>query len=187
MNLLGTTVITIFTSIAINLLIELVPFLAKKKAELLLELGSYKSQFTFAKLHEARSEVIREVYKKIVHTERVMSVFVSPLKHQGESIEKMEAEAAESIDSLVSYYLENKIVLPDTVSKKIDTIVDKFKDNYFSYQTNWRDYLDLSDSLNRTAIKSVHREMKKSWESMKTEIPTIKSELESELRGLMGE
>ncbi|HCT30307.1 MAG: hypothetical protein UU64_C0024G0009 [candidate division WWE3 bacterium GW2011_GWF2_41_45] len=157
----------------------------KYKNELSIELE--KSKVTFNNLHSKRINIISNLYKKLVAVNNSLASMTKPLQLAGEPAKEEKLKTAiDDYNNFLHYFDDHRIYFSEPVAKKIDDIVDSFRGvclDYDCYYPAYKQSLDASDGAN---AKDYHAELVKAWNKVKNDIPTIRLELESELRKIIG-
>ncbi|HBS85467.1 MAG: hypothetical protein A2W91_16805 [Bacteroidetes bacterium GWF2_38_335] len=144
-------------------------------------------QIQYSKLHEKRSEVIENLYKKLVNLHNLVLEQMAPIKLVIENLEKENLERAKNLDysynDFFKYYQETKIYFkPETC-----IILDKIRLLYFNNIWDYNEYYFLKKGNTPESIIQEYREKsKKASDFVRTEVPKVIEQLEFEFRQLLG-
>lgn len=150
--------------------------LEKFKADLEKEIIKHKTKFET--LHTERANVIKEVYKRIVKTQRAFESLIKPLQLAGEPSEEEKTKLlTEEFNALANYYTENRLFFNEELAQEVDKLLKKFLDiwHQWGYARNLR-------QMNEPNVK----EWGKAWDQVKDEIPPIKRTIENKFRDIIG-
>jgi len=182
MNLLETLSITAIFSTAFVLIIRKLieqffsKDLEKFKSELQKELIKHRTKFEI--LHAERANVIKEVYRKIVKTQRAFESLIKPLQLAGEPTEEEKTKIlADEFNSLASYYRENRLFFNEALAQEIDKLLQKFIEIW----NQW----EYTKDLQQIGQPNVN-EWSKAWDKVKDEIPPIQKAIENRFRDTIG-
>jgi len=143
-----------------------------------LEKEAIQFKIRYEKLHSERAEVIKEVYKKIVRTNRSFHSLMNPMQWAGEPTEEEKGKkAASEINSLVDFYEENRIFFEEKLAGEIDELLKKFRDPWIQF--------DYSKYKTESKHKDVE-EWNKAWKQISEDIPVIKKLIEKRFRDIIG-
>jgi hypothetical protein len=131
------------------------------------------------RLHLKRSEILSDLYKKIVDLDFAMADLTRVFKTVKEDYEKEEAERIETVrlsyNDFLKYYQGHKFYFREETCKILDELVN----NYFS--VFW-DYTYKK----RTSVFDPEM-AKRPYDKMQTDIPIVKKQIESDFRKYFGE
>ena len=139
---------------------------------------AFEHQFRFSKLHEKRAEVMAELYRLLVVTEKDCQRFTLDVVLSNEDqqhIEELLRAAAKSADKLKSYFGVNQIYFDESLCVVLKSFVDEsFKVAVYYYESS-----EKISAREKDALKNF-------WDKSMNEIPLIKREIENNFRMLMG-
>jgi hypothetical protein len=139
-----------------------------------LEKITIEHQIRYAKLHEERAHVIKEVYRKIAVAEKWMKEYVTPIDLGGlPPIEERSKRAAESANEFVDYYKENKIFLNNDICKLLDEIHKCIAEAWIKFNQKDR-------------VRPDKDYWGDSWQTITEKLPQIKEKLENDFRNILG-
>jgi hypothetical protein len=182
MNLFETLgIATIFSTALVLIIRKLIEQffskdLEKFKSELEKELIKHRTKFEI--LHAERANVIKEVYRKIVKTQRAFESLIKPMQLAGEPTEKEKTKIlAYEFNGLASYYTENRLFFNEALAQEIDKLLQKFIEIW----NQWGYMKDLQQ-IGQPNVK----EWSKAWDRVKDEIPPIQKAIEDKFRDIIG-
>lgn len=145
-----------------------------------LEMQSVKFSIRYEKLHSERIIVIKEVYKKIVRTNKSFSSLMNPLQLVEElpEVEKGKV-AAKDANELTEYYEENRIFFDEKLAEEIDSLLSEFKIAWSEFQAS-RISKELRDG------KIMLNQWSNAWKQIERKVPEIKKQLENKFRNILG-
>jgi hypothetical protein len=140
-----------------------------------LQATQFERQTPFAHLHERRAEVIVDLNKRLVRTQRELASLVHPLQEAGEPpIAEKAKVAAEAGNAFNEFFNENRIFLDEPLCERIDELSR-------SLFHAWRDF-NPQDHRSDVRMKA----WQAAWKRMEEEIPPIRREIETRLREILG-
>jgi len=151
--------------------------LEKFKYNLEKETISYKTKFE--KLHTERALVIKEIYKKIVITQRAFISLTHPFQPAGSPSEEERAkDAAQKANELTFYFEENRIYFEEDLAIELNEFMKKLREiwyefNQFEYERGNKPYRKI-EAWN------------KAWDKAEKDIPEIKKKIEKRFRTIIG-
>lgn len=141
-----------------------------------LQLAAFEHQTRFTKLHEKRAEVIAELYKRLVKTERGLRLVLDtipglPPEHL---LEETLRPVLDSIPDFSSYFEMNSIYLDGNVCGKLKDLNDEFQ----MALAGTLYYLEEDPGSTRG--------WEIAFETLTEKIPPIKESIEREFRKMLG-
>lgn len=147
------------------------------------DIEKYKNELnkhfeTYKTLHSERVNVIKNIYKKIERTHRILESLIKPLQSAAElSQEEKQKIFAQNFNDLSEYYGENRIFFQEEIAQEIDSIIKQ-------YHEVWRHW-GFVNALREDEKKST-KEWGRAWDKLKENVPDTKKKLERSFRELMG-
>jgi hypothetical protein len=135
----------------------------------------------FSRLHEEQANAIKELYARLVKAESAIQHAADPMR-EPESYPAGLQIAAESGNRFRNYFSENRILFSEELADLVDSIWLKLKEAYCGIE-DWHDALD-SPPPNR-ALGSPDR-IAIARKILKTDLPVLKSKMETEFRQILG-
>lgn len=130
------------------------------------------------RLHVRRSQVLEEIYKRIVILDFAMqemtNLFKQVMKDYEEEEKKRIEKAGNAYNNFLQYYKEHKIFFTNHTCEILDNLVKKFFDSLWDYS-----YYKGSTDLDL-------EKKKEAYQNIKSEIPKVKEEIEKEFRTYIG-
>lgn len=144
-----------------------------------LKTEGYEHEIRFARLHERRVEVVAELYRKLVESERAFAAWVSPLQEAGEPSKGEKGRvAAEAGNAFRSLFLENRIWLDEELCAQIAD----FDRHLFETSVRFTTY-SPDDPLSRTEYLEA---WKKAWDRVREDVPPLRELIERRFREMLG-
>lgn len=129
-------------------------------------------------MHAERANVIKEVYKRIVKTQRAFESLIRPLQLVGEPTqEEKTKQLADQFNDLSNYYAENRLFFGEELAQEIDGLLKKFMDIWHQ----WNYAKDLREGRTPDV-----KEWGRAWDQVKGEVPLIKESIEKGFRDIIG-
>lgn len=161
--------------------------LEEAKSELLKQSENYKIKAV--KLHEARVEVIKNIYAQLSALSD--SVFLLVIAGSGDSSENKKIEEFyNQYYSLRFEFNKNKIFFSEELSSSLNELIKKIHSSLF----NFKCVIERSESIvNQSTIKEIeynNKERRDHWDLaakiIEKEVPSLMEALESEFRKVLG-
>lgn len=151
-----------------------------------LEILRLENQIVFSQLHERRSIVIENLYKKLITLDNNLYNLTIPLKY-GNDLEKEEFErrsrATEAFNEFNSLYNESRIYFENRTCEILDKLRSDIKKHLNDYTE--KDFLKLLGSEPSELRESILK-ASKVWDKVRTELPQALHLLEDEFRRILG-
>ena len=142
-----------------------------------LEKEAHKERTRFEKLHAERAEVIKEIYSRIVRTQRAFESLMKPIIWTGETSEEEKSkELTSEFNGLSDFYGQNRIFLEESLATEIDNLLTKWLDIWYQ----WMEVKDIQRS------GQAAKKWNEAWDKVKSEIPPVKKSIEDRLRAILG-
>jgi len=149
-----------------------------EKFKLNLEKEAFSYRVRFEKMHAERAEVTKNLYMKIVATERSFYDFMHIVQRGGDEDQKKKGPiAAKTANDMTKYYDENKIFFTEKEAEKIEKLMDKFKEIWNTFE---------GSQFKKAQNLSYVDDWDKAWTQIKTEIPKIRKVIEKRFRNVIG-
>lgn len=173
-------------------------FLGKKSIEAFLQgrVESYKNNLEriasentikFQNLHSERAETIKVLYEKLAILDDTLYSALRPFQLVSETtLEDKVKSLSVQFNELREYFLPKRIFFENNLCELIDTILETAKGVFFDITTHPVDIKDTSYKYDRELLKERHQFWEKSREIHKSEITSLKTQLENEFRKLLG-
>lgn len=143
-----------------------------------LEREAIRFKIRYEGLYGERALVTKEVYKRLVKTERAFRSLMSPIQFRGEKNREDKAGVVtEKADALQDYFFENRIFFEEEVASKIDELLDEF-------WSAWIRFLDSAES--KEAGEPHGAELKEARKVVNDRIPPLKKAIEQKFRSIVG-
>jgi hypothetical protein len=143
-----------------------------------LEREAFSYQVRYEKMHAERAEVIKNLYIRIVTTERSFYDFMHIFQRGGDDDQKKKGPiAAKAANDMTEYYDKNKIFFTEKEAEKIEKLMDKFKEIWNTFESS-----QFKKAQNLVYVD----DWDKSWNQIKTEIPKIRNVIEKRFRKVIG-
>jgi len=160
----------------------------KYKTEL--EKIKFEHEVKFAKLHEERALVIKELFSKLVTAENSFGSFVAIFEPVGQLPKEEKGKiAAEDFNNFVEYYRLNEIYFSDEISELFYKIINEIRDAWYKF-VMYPSYKKTEHFLPDPQLAEL--EKKKidnwiaAWKTTKEDLPPLKKKLKRELQKLLG-
>jgi len=135
----------------------------------------------FSRLHEEQADAIKELYVRLVHAESALQQAADPMR-KPEDFHSALKSAAETGNLFRKSFTENRILFSEELADLVDSIWRQLKEAYYGIE-DWQNALDspppsrASGSPDRIAVAR---------RIMKTDLPELKSKMETEFRQILG-
>ena len=157
-----------------------------EKFKAALKRAAFEHQTRYAKLHDERAEIIKELYSRLVSMSKSCQLAMSPSPTQGVQPQgEKDRTAIRDTNEFIDYYQRNRIIFGKDTCAIIDDIVDKVL-------RAWRDFLAKDNAALEPTIIAGLDVMRKaalwanSWETISDAVPAAKQKLEDDFRKLLG-
>ncbi len=135
----------------------------------------------YLKLHHDRSQVIRELYSRLVKMQRSMASFMKPFQTVGEQSQDEKADVArEDANAFIEYYQMNSIFFQKEICELLDDINKRFLEVWVDFTSYLGEPHDSQERIEK------RKAWTNAWEVITEKIPEIESELRDEFRKLLG-
>jgi hypothetical protein len=129
---------------------------------------AFRKESRFGRLHEKRAEVVAEVYKWLARMNAVAGQYVSPLLEKNDAKDKIREELGETWKKLGEAYYDNRLYLPERITKSIDAIMEGL-----------RDVISRMD-------EGTHDAHVEAWKMSQAKLPGLLRQVEREMQVLLG-
>jgi len=147
-----------------------------------LQMAANEHQIRFSKLHEKRAQVLADLYKLLVKATWEAENLASPMEFAGEPDKNQKfKQAMEAISEYFRFFDQHRIYLPEELCTSLLAFAHKLRSPAIAFGV----YLRIEYPNERTQEEK-YRAWTAAWDSVQTEIPKLRSELEVEFRKLLG-
>lgn len=165
----------IITSVLVVIVGAVVVWLQQRNLEKFkVDLGqsAFEHQTRYAKLHETRTEVIAELYKRLARTqaafESLMAIHVPTGAPRYD--ERIQA-AAKNYNELQSYWIENRLYFSDEVGAKLDGLYNEYAKTFYAVilprpdGPDSKDWIELFEKITKV-LKGVQKDVENDFRQM---------------------
>lgn len=156
-----------------------------------LERTTIEHQIRYARLHEERALVMRELYSKLIKMEdslrQCMAEFI-PAGENAPTHEELEKKAAADTNTFYSYFRAERIFFNKNLCELVDSIFSTVKNTWEDFTKYPYDINEFEQLYGRNMEPHKDRSasMKRARDMVKEEFPKLKEMLEDEFRELLG-
>lgn len=152
------------------------------KLELDKKLEQYKTELSFAqlkreRLHNKRSEILEQLYVRIVSLDFAMKELTAIFKQVESDFDKEEQErinkAGNAYNDFLKYYRIHKLYFSDSTTKILDDLTSKFFDSLWNYTVTKR--TNITDP----------QMIKEAYKKMNEDIPKVLKDIEFDFKGYL--
>lgn len=140
-------------------------------------------QIRFAKLHEERAMVMKELYRRLVKMHKSLYTFMHPFQREGDlPMNEKQKNAGYAVWDFVTYYDDNKLYFSQTICNLIEDIYDYVK-------KSWREFTMFPSYEKFFDHELENRRIQKwdiAWDKISVIVPKLMNQLENEFRKLLG-
>ncbi len=137
-----------------------------------------KFKIQFSKLHETRAIIIGEMFSKLVDYEMAMEALTSPLQYSNYKEDEVNRwkNARQTGWAFYLFYLKNEIYFTEDLCKLLNDICEKYRDATIDFETK-KHFEGRKEEMDYWI---------KSWQTVKKDVPPLKSALKKEFRSILG-
>ncbi|MDP3110613.1 MAG: hypothetical protein Q8M71_00740 [Thermodesulfovibrionales bacterium] len=153
------------------------------------ELGRASQEYLikFSTLHAERGQMIRELYKKLMSTQRMMNSTLKKFQQAGElSIEDKITKFVDEFSGFYQFYLDCRIYFPARICSQIEDLAIKLQEAHIDITTYPVDTKDIEYKMG----EGLSKERQESWEQARktfnTQAEPLFRNIETEFRELLG-
>ena len=133
----------------------------------------FEHQTRYSSLHQKRFEVMGRTFELLHDPHEYIIHMVSPHQDNSDRGEaQRQKQASDAFNELSGYYWQHKIYLPEDLCEGLETILRTMQDVFAKYK------LSLKHPVNERALELSGE----AYETMKSEVPALRSELEKQFR-----
>lgn len=144
-------------------------------------------QVQFSVLHQERTKVIIEFYRKLVELQSSMvewTTFMHPIVEDAEKEARDRAERANTaFNDFRNFYLTNKLFFSKSICETLDELVKNYWDKAWDY--GFKEGMIKSGSVSGDFYTQYTKEMSSIREEIKTKIPIKILEIEEKFREIL--
>lgn len=148
-----------------------------------LQLRTIEHQIKLSRLHEKRATVIADMNALLAEVMWEAESFLSPMELSGEPDKRQKHQAAmNKLTEFFRYFDKNRIYLPAPLCETMEKIVLEVRQHVikFGIYLHWDD-ASLMDHTRKEKTDAWIN----GWNAVKTQIPTVRTQLENEFRILL--
>jgi len=143
----------------------------------------------FRSIHEKQAEVIADTYAKLVEVQRCVASYVAIFELSGEPSKKDKLEAVgKAYEDFRRFFYPRQIYLPTATRDKVRALADKLAQtsNDFTHGLAEKEERRAASGRVGDSRKVEDDPWFKAHESMKSDVPSLLREMESEFQQLLG-
>lgn len=142
-----------------------------------LEKEAHIYKVRYEKMHAERSEVIKNVYTKMVKMHRSFGSLMSLAEFVGEPTKAEKAKiAADYANDFTEYYEQNRIFFDEKLANKIDNMSKLLRSTWIKFQTSQME--NVGDFKGKYWVEA--------WDIIDKEVPKFKKDIEKDFRQIFG-
>lgn len=142
-----------------------------------LEHESFEQRTRFSILHEQRAEIIADLYKRLVKTQRMITDLVHPVQYGDRPLADKRRDVVDAYNETASFFFENKLFLHTETAEKVEALIAALRKalvEFDSVQTG-EDYQPDDTGV-----------WIQTWKDVADEIPPLLAELEARFQRILG-
>jgi hypothetical protein len=148
-----------------------------------LQLRTIEHQIKLSRLHEKRANVIADMNALLAEVMWEAESFLSPMEFSGEPDKRQKQQVAmNKLTEFFRYFDKNRIYLPAELCETMENIALQVRQHVikFGVYLHWDE-----EALMEHTRKEKTDAWIGGWTALKTDIPTIRAQLENEFRALL--